>query len=113
MSAKVWHGVLVILACATLAIFAYVFWIAPMQGEDYAFARRFVDAGLQPRLDWMLHKWPIQFTQWNARLGEQLAIFWLNLPKSLFLLATVACFVGMNVLCAFMLGGVTAGSAGR
>lgn len=105
MKVKVWNIFLPSMALCTVLIFAYVFWIAPLQGEDFAFARRFVDAGVQARLDWMLHKWPIQFTQWNARLGEQLTIFWLNVPKVFFLVASLTCFLGMNALCAIMLGG--------
>lgn len=35
----------------------------------------------------------MQSTEWNARLGEQLAIFWRCMPKVLFTLAATAAFL--------------------
>lgn len=95
-------GRAVLYLSASLALVAYsvIFAMAPLQGEDFAFARRFVDGDAGARLAWMLEKWPDQFLHWNARLGEQLAIFWLNLPAGWYLVAACLAFVALHALVA-------------
>ncbi|QLG94307.1 hypothetical protein HZF02_21240 [Pseudomonas yamanorum] len=72
-----------------LLIFALIFSISPINGEDYALSRIFDSASILDRAGWALEKSIHQYENWNARFGEQLSIFWLSMPKSWFTIATV------------------------
>ncbi|WP_224417675.1 DUF6056 family protein [Modicisalibacter sp. R2A 31.J] len=87
-------------ASFALVVYGVIFWMAPLQGEDFAFARRFAEGDFGARLAWMLQKWPDQFLHWNARLGEQMTILWLNVPPVAYLVAACLAFVGLHALVA-------------
>ena len=79
-----------------LAINALTFSISPLNGEDFGLSRlggygRFVETLL-----WVGHKSVYQASHWNARFGEQLAIFWMAMPGPWF---TVASMVAFAALC--------------
>lgn len=81
---------LVVPIAAVLGLLVYVAtaMISPLNGEDFALTRDM--AGLAPldRLEWIAGRSFTQMSQWNARLGEQLAIFWLGMPRIYFALAS-------------------------
>lgn len=66
-----------------------IFSVSPMNGEDYALTKPFVDASFFERASWAIERSIHQSTNWNARLGEQLAIFWLAMPKAWFSVANL------------------------
>ncbi|SMC29324.1 hypothetical protein SAMN02745857_03763 [Andreprevotia lacus DSM 23236] len=98
---------LLLLLLATLNVLAFmgIFLLAPLNGEDYGLTRPFGDAPIADRLPWIAERIHTQFTTWNARLGEQLAIFWLSMPLPLFLLAAAATFLALNALVATLVSG--------
>ncbi|KHA72105.1 hypothetical protein NZ35_17125 [Pseudomonas chlororaphis] len=66
-----------------------IFAVSPMNGEDYALTKPFIDASFFERASWAIERSIHQSTSWNARLGEQLAIFWLAMPKVWFSVANL------------------------
>lgn len=72
-----------------LLISALTFSISPTNGEDYALSKLFESANLFDRIGWALDKSTHQIQHWNARLGEQLSILWLAMPKAWFSIATI------------------------
>lgn len=68
---------------------ALIFSVSPMNGEDYALTKQFNDASFFERASWAIQRSIQQSTHWNARLGEQLAIFWLAMPKVWFSIANL------------------------
>ncbi|KAF0813635.1 hypothetical protein IGB42_01986 [Andreprevotia sp. IGB-42] len=93
-----WGYALAALSVLTVALYAAIFAISPLNGEDYALTRQFGDEGILSRLVWIAERSQAQISTWNARLGEQLAIFWLSLPGSWFLIAAVLTFLLLNLL---------------
>ena len=75
---------LIAIAPLLLALFAVTFSISPLNGEDYGLSRLDLGQPLLDRLSWITQKSAYQWLHWNARLGEQLSIFWLTMPKSAF-----------------------------
>src|SRR5438034_9496279 len=73
---------LIAIAPLLLALFAVTFSISPLNGEDYGLSRLDLGQPLLDRLSWITQKSAYQWLHWNARLGEQLSIFWLTMPKS-------------------------------
>ncbi|MDC6673862.1 hypothetical protein OEZ80_26195, partial [Leclercia adecarboxylata] len=67
--------------------------VAPLNGEDFALTREMLGASAYDRLHWMGERSFVQITQWNARLGEQLAIFWLSVPRIYYVFASILSFV--------------------
>nr|WP_275423113.1 DUF6056 family protein [Modicisalibacter sp. MOD 31.J] len=102
---RVYQGVFVACAALSVAVYAAVFWRMPLMGEDFAFPRHYGEVGWGERLAWIAHKIPEQTASWNARLGEQLAIVWLNLPAWLFWLVALAAFVAFCTLIALVWSG--------
>nr|WP_128755128.1 DUF6056 family protein [Pantoea vagans] len=62
------------------SIYLSIVFIAPKMGEDYGLTKHFIDGGLIQRLSFAAAKSSMQISGWNARLGEQIAIFELSLP---------------------------------
>jgi len=58
--------------------------------------RRFWDESFTLRLGWVLDRSIEQSRDWNARFGEQLAIFWLSMQKIYFTLFATVIFVLFN-----------------
>ncbi|WP_313203965.1 DUF6056 family protein [Stenotrophomonas sp.] len=83
---------LIVAICATLGLFVYVAtaMISPLNGEDFALTRDMAGVAPMDRFGWIIERSSTQITQWNARLGEQLAILWLSVPRIYFVLATTA-----------------------
>ena len=95
------------IAAAVLLFYAAIFAVSPLNGEDYALTRQFHGFDVAHRLGWIAYRSYVQVTTWNARLGEQLAIFWLGMPPLLYLCVAVVTFVLFNVL----MGGLLSGRA--
>ncbi|OVZ84470.1 hypothetical protein CBW58_23420 [Yersinia frederiksenii] len=76
-----------ILAC----IYAITFYFSPLYGEDYGLTKRFVNDSFFQRFSWAFSKSISQIEGWNARLGEQLAIFSLSMPGYVFFIIAVLC----------------------
>lgn len=70
---------------------ALIFSVSPMNGEDYALTKQFNDASFFERASWAIERSIQQSIHWNARLGEQLAIFWLAMPRVWFSVANLIC----------------------
>lgn len=102
-----WQRALIAFSFLSLVLFTATFTIAPLNGEDYALTRLFGDAGIAERLVWVLARSHVQITEWNARLGEQLSILWLSMPKVYFILAATSFFVLFNALVALTFSGRT------
>lgn len=87
----------IIAATFGIVIFVYsaIFSFSPLNGEDYALAlnQEKSDLSLLEKF-FELTKMSIhQASTWNARLGEQLSIFWLSTSKSLFVAANAITFI--------------------
>lgn len=91
-------SLLALFSAPPLMVYAWNFWHMPLMGEDYAFVSIYKGSGFFENVEWILGKIYQQSTTWNARLGEQLAIFWLNVSPVAFLLAAVLAFVLLNFL---------------
>lgn len=100
-------NVLWIAATVSLILYSVVFTLAPnTNGEDLAFRRRqWGDESVAERFQWIFDRSLDQISLWNARLGEQFSIFWLNVPDFLFSLAAVATLVLIAFLIATTGGG--------
>ena len=88
------------IALITLITYAVIFTISPINGEDFALGRKFTNESFALRLESIAGRSLNQIQTWNARLGEQLAIFWLSWPRLYFTLAAVAAFAIFNFLLA-------------
>ena len=82
----------------TISLYMKTSSISPMNGEDYALTRIFENESFLSRLTWIAERSQQQMSEWNARLGEQLAIFWLSMPEIYFLIASTLTFVAFNFL---------------
>jgi|GEM_PF-909072 len=72
---------LILAASISMVIFAIIIYIAPMAGEDYGLTKFFHNETILQRLAYAIEKSNHQITWWNARLGEQIAIFELSMPR--------------------------------
>ncbi|WP_152989162.1 DUF6056 family protein [Pseudomonas citronellolis] len=83
--------------CGAIAVIFYlaIFSITPLMGEDYGLSRRFTQEGIIDRLTWAFHRSHEQITNWNARLGEQIAIFSLSLPEIFFIISAGITFISL------------------
>lgn len=77
----------VALLVAFLLLWAWIFTLSPLTGEDFNLSRLDHSGSLPQRLLWVALRIRDQWLGWNARFGEQLTIFWLETPK--YLLDTV------------------------
>lgn len=80
----------------TISLFMTISSITPMNGEDYALTRIFENEDILYRLTWVIGRSHEQISTWNARFGEQLAIFWLSMPEIYFLIASTLIFIAFN-----------------
>lgn len=97
------------LSILTISLYTTIFSISPMNGEDYALTRIFESESFLYRLTWIAARSHEQMSQWNARLGEQLAIFWLSMPEIYFSIASTIAFVAFNFLVSSIYSGVKGG----
>jgi hypothetical protein len=77
------------------AINALTFSVSPLNGEDFGLSRLGGSGRFVETLLWVGHASVHQLTHWNARLGEQLAIFWLAMPGPWFTVAGMVAFAGL------------------
>lgn len=68
------------------SVYLSIVLVAPKMGEDYGLTKHFTDEGLLQRISFAIARSSSQISGWNARLGEQLAIFELSLPHWMSLL---------------------------
>ena len=90
-----------------LSIFSYawIFSITPMMGEDLAFLNGWNKSYDPSLFEWLFQRSKEQINGWNARLGEQLAIFWVNMPGWLFASAAVFSLIALAILTSYIYSG--------
>ncbi|WP_153752557.1 MULTISPECIES: DUF6056 family protein [unclassified Citrobacter] len=76
-------------------IFFITFINSPLQGEDFGLSKHFTNQGIIERLAWAFSKSANQITTWNARLGEQFAIYALSMPDVFFIFVASLSFLGL------------------
>lgn len=101
-SERAWWLIFVASLVVVIA-YAYIFSISPLTGEDFALTKDFGSADLRDRLYWAVSRSSQQIAGWNARLGEQLAIFWLSLPRAWFVVAQTLAFGALCFLSATLI----------
>lgn len=84
-----------LVTCAFILIFLLG---TSLNGEDYAFQRKWSQESSLERAIWAISRSQTQIETWNARLGEQLSIFWLNAPVWLFTLVATLSFLLVSAL---------------
>lgn len=92
--------VFLVIALLTLVTYAVIFTISPLNGEDFGLTKHMAGESFENRFAFIVYKSSTQIALWNARLGEQLAIFWLSWPRLYFTLAAVVTFTLFNYLLA-------------
>lgn len=90
----------VVFLVALLLLLALTFATSPLNGEDYALTKQFSDTSTLDRLFWVIERSEHQIKNWNARLGEQLSIFWLAMPRAWFTVASVLAAASFTFLLA-------------
>src|ERR1700693_6046071 len=65
---------------------------SPLNGEDFALSRLHRGGGFAGTVFWVSSRAVRQMRGWNARFGEQLAIFWLEMPAPWFTAASIVAF---------------------
>lgn len=70
----------VMLSLCSFSFIVIAISIYPMAGEDFALTKTFNNASIIDRLSFSFDRSAYQIEHWNARLGEQLAIFSLSMP---------------------------------
>ncbi len=86
-------------ALITGFLYLIIFASSPsLNGEDLAFSNRWSSETPVERMIWIVNRSLSQINGWNARLGEQLSIFWLNVPELAFSMFALACFVLLGYL---------------
>lgn len=93
------------IATITLIVYVIVFTMSPLSGEDFALTRQFGSETFLERISWVVDRSVEQSSTWNARLGEQLSIFWLSMPKVFFTLVATAAFLLLIFLSATSITG--------
>jgi len=99
------HRLTVMLAVALVAAFAVTSALSPLAGEDYSLTSYMPQASLLQRLVWVFGRSALQIRGWNARFGEQLAIFWLTMPHVWFVAANTLAFVSFGCVIAMFARG--------
>lgn len=89
-------------ALISFVIFIAIVIEAPMAGEDYGLTRLFHNETLLERIAYAFDKSQMQLAGWNARLGEQLAIFELSLPRWMSLGIYILSFVAFSISVAML-----------
>lgn len=100
-----WLWVFLGLAALSVMLYGWIFLLVPLAGEDFAFLYGGEPLPWDERFQWVIQRSWLQINDWNARLGEQLAIFWLNMPEALFWLVSVLSFLALAVLVAGVYSG--------
>lgn len=88
---------LIIFSMVSFAIYVAIVIVSPMAGEDYGLTRLFHNESFSERLLFAIEKSHIQMAGWNARLGEQVAIFELSIPRWMSLIIYSLSFVAFSI----------------
>lgn len=102
---KAAERLLLFFGALNIILYSIIFVMSPLNGEDYALTRNFGEHEFLFRLHWVINRSIEQSASWNARFGEQLAIFWLSMPKIYFALFSTVAFVLFNFLLATIISG--------
>lgn len=94
---------LVSIALFVIVSYCYIFSISPLNGEDFALTRVFDNEGIVGRVEWSFGRSITQVNSWNARLGEQLAIFWLSMPPFIYTVFAVVCLLVYSFLISILI----------
>lgn len=78
--------------------------VAPMNGEDFGLTRRFTTETLFDRLSFAFSRSGAQIENWNARLGEQFAIFSLSLPNWFMIIIAIISLFALTKIIAKIAG---------
>ncbi len=92
------HAYLTAVICLLVSLFAVnalTFSVSPLNGEDFGLSRLGGYGRFTETLLWIGHRSAFQMAHWNARLGEQLAIFWMAMPGPWFTAASMVAFAGL------------------
>ncbi len=89
---------LLIFSLVSFALFAAIVIVAPMAGEDYGLTKIFHNESFIDRMIYAFDKSHAQMAGWNARLGEQLAIYELSMPRWLSLIIYTISFALFSVI---------------
>ncbi|MBO2915920.1 hypothetical protein J5H46_23375, partial [Enterobacter sichuanensis] len=87
-----------IVAGILTSIYAITFSTFPLAGEDFALTKRFINQDLITRITYSIERSSRQIEMWNARLGEQLAIFNLSMPPTFFIFVSIICFLALSYI---------------
>lgn len=79
-------------------VYAITFSIFPLAGEDFALTKRFINHDLITRISYSIERSSRQIEIWNARLGEQLAIFNLSMPPLFFIFISIISFLVISYI---------------
>lgn len=80
------------------SVYAITFSIFPLAGEDFALTKRFINHDLITRIMYSVERSARQIEMWNARLGEQLAIFNLSMPPTFFIVVSIISFLALSYI---------------
>lgn len=105
INSKYAERLLFVIGLLVVILYSAIFMLSPLNGEDYALTRHFGNYGFFYRIEWIINRSIEQAISWNARLGEQLAIFWLSMPKIYFVVISTVVFVLFNFLAATTISG--------
>lgn len=89
---RVERGIVAASIAAFLACFAATSLVSPMNGEDFGLSLPITDDGSTPSSAELWARSMHQIESWNARLGEQLAILWLGVGETAFVVANTLAF---------------------
>jgi len=73
-------------------LYVATFSLFPLSGEDFALTKQFHNDGIISRITFSISRSAHQIDSWNARLGEQLAIFSLSMPSIYFIAVSFVFF---------------------
>jgi hypothetical protein len=88
----VYSGLAICLGLILIVIYGLTFSVSPLNGEDFALSRLQRGGGFARTVLWVSSTAARQMRGWNARFGEQLAIFWLEMPAPWFTAASIVAF---------------------
>lgn len=87
----------------SIGVYALVMVIAPMTGEDFGLTRMFYDESIWERANYSFYRSIIQASGWNARLGEQLAIFFLSMPGYFYYLSNLLSLIAIIITISYII----------
>lgn len=86
-------GIVYLFGSSCIFLYVMVFSVSPMMGEDFGLTKRFTNETILERMHWAIERSEFQMTRWNARLGEQVAIFSLSMPSAFMAATSLLCII--------------------